>query len=475
MVRRLALNVLFVIALTGCGKARVGNLPSTSSTSSTSTSSAGSTSSTSSATSTNGSSGSSGHSSNSSGTSTSGSTNSSGSSTTTGSSGTSGSGGSTGTGDTYLPWEGGPSYYAQWSHGPSSDPNFFPISVWLQSPPNATRYQAIGVNTFIGLYDGPTQSDLDTLHTDNMPVLCDQNSVALSYGSNSPIVGWTQQDEPDNAQSLPDGGGYGPCVDPQVLIGLEAQWKSADATRPVFLNTGQGTAWDDYYGRGSACAGNVGMYVNYAQAADILSFDIYPMNSTDAAVAGKLEMVPKGIDRLRTDSNYQKAVWNWIETTSINADGNGPSTDNVRSEVWMSLIHGSRGIGYFAHVIGPPFDETGLLDDATMSAAVSALDQQIESLAPVLNTPPIGNAINVQISDPNVPVDTLAKRDPSSGRLYVFAAAMRNSPVTATFRLRQNEGANATVLGENRTIAVNGTTFSDDFTGYAVHLYQFGP
>ena len=53
-----------------------------------------------------------------------------------------------GSGDTFLPWEGGPAYYAQWSHGPSSDPSFFPIAVWLQSPGNAPAYAAIGINTF---------------------------------------------------------------------------------------------------------------------------------------------------------------------------------------------------------------------------------------------------------------------------------------------------------------------------------------
>src|SRR4051794_28416170 len=56
-----------------------------------------------------------------------------------------GSAGSAGAGaghpdDTYLPWFGGPSYYEKWSHGLPSDPSTFPISVWLQSPPNASRY-----------------------------------------------------------------------------------------------------------------------------------------------------------------------------------------------------------------------------------------------------------------------------------------------------------------------------------------------
>src|SRR5215831_19373964 len=114
--------------------------------------------------------------------------------------GSAGSGGSAGNGDTYLPWEGGPEYYRGFSHGPPPDPTFFPISVWLQSPSNAGAYKAIGVNTFIGLDNGPTDQQLQTLTTAGVPALCDQAMVWASHLSDPIITGWTQQDEPDNAQ-----------------------------------------------------------------------------------------------------------------------------------------------------------------------------------------------------------------------------------------------------------------------------------
>src|SRR5262249_40566533 len=34
--------------------------------------------------------------------------------------------------DTFLPWAGGPAYFAKWTHGLPSDADFFPIAVWLQ-------------------------------------------------------------------------------------------------------------------------------------------------------------------------------------------------------------------------------------------------------------------------------------------------------------------------------------------------------
>jgi hypothetical protein len=56
------------------------------------------------------------------------------------------------TSSSYLPgditdlWEGGPVYYSEWAHGPSTDTHIFPITVGLQTPSNANAYKAIYVN-----------------------------------------------------------------------------------------------------------------------------------------------------------------------------------------------------------------------------------------------------------------------------------------------------------------------------------------
>ena len=61
--------------------------------------------------------------------------------------------------DTYLPWEGGATYYAQWPLGPRSDQDFFYIGTWDQSPWNAPLFQGIGFNTWTALYDGTVEID----------------------------------------------------------------------------------------------------------------------------------------------------------------------------------------------------------------------------------------------------------------------------------------------------------------------------
>ena len=43
--------------------------------------------------------------------------------------------------------------YANWSNGPSSDPDYFPIGVWVQDPKNAVGYRAAGMRV-IGVVNG---------------------------------------------------------------------------------------------------------------------------------------------------------------------------------------------------------------------------------------------------------------------------------------------------------------------------------
>lgn len=370
-----------------------------------------------------------------------------------------------GSGDTYLPWAGGAEYYAQWSAGPPSGQDFFPIAVWLQSPSRADEYAAIGINLFIGLWQGPTDAQLSDLTAAGMNTICEQQGVWSSHIGDDIIWAWMHQDEPDNAQ--PDGsGGYGPCIPASEIISGYDSMKANDGTRPVYLNLGQGVANDDWVGRGS-CTGTSD-YPDYALGADILSFDVYPVNSDLP-----LWYVAQGVSRLRQWANYEKPVWNWIETTGYNDPQGRPTPAQVRSEVWMALVHGSMGIGYFVHVFEPSFIEAGLLADDEMRSAVAEINAQVTDLAPILNTPSIANAVTVDNPNPDLPVDIMVKRSP--GTLHIFAVAMRDSPTTATFSIRDIDSATVEVLGESRTLALSAGRFQDAFDPYAVHLYKVTP
>jgi hypothetical protein len=360
--------------------------------------------------------------------------------------------------------------YAAWKNGPSTNPSFFPIAVWCQDPKHAEAFKAVGINTYVALWEGPTEEQLAQLHKVGMRVVCDQNEVGLKHLNDPLIIGWMHGDEPDNCQS--DGkGGWGAPIAPSKIIADYQEIRRKDPSRPVMLNLGQKVANDEYKGSWASLSD----YPEYMKGADIVSFDIYPMaGRQEISGLDWLWSVGKGVSRLHEWSGGKQVVWNALECTGISDQEHKPTPEQVKSEVWMSIIHGSTGIIYFVHQFGPTFVEAALLADPEMSAAVKALNAQITELAPVLNSPTLENGGTATPDNPLVPVDVMVKRYGDS--VYLFAVGMRNLPTHAVLIIdplhRAGKDAEATVLGESRTVQCWGGKIEDDFTPYQVHIYK---
>jgi hypothetical protein len=372
-------------------------------------------------------------------------------------------------GDTFLPWAGGPAYYRRWSLGPSPDPSFFPVAVWLQSPPNAARYAAAGVNTFTGLWKGPTDDQLAGLADARVATYCDRDAAGVwrAHLDDPTIQAWMQLDQPDDAQQNASGG-YDPCIDPAVVRATYDGFVATDPRRPVYLGLGRGVADVTWTGRGD-CAGHTETYPEYAKGGDLLAFHIYPHDDSVP-----IETVAAGVDNLRAWSEAKKPITAIIEASNINGNGR-PTPAELAAEVWMSLVHGAAGVQYFCHRFMPTFSETDCLDDAPTAAALADIDGRIRELAPVLNTPSVANGVEVTSSAADIPVDVMLKRE--GGATYLFAVEMRAGKTTASFTLRGLPARAAVeALGESRTPAVAATagavTFGDVFSGYGVHIYR---
>src|SRR5437879_4244814 len=266
-----------------------------------------------------------------------------------------------------------------------------------------------------------------------MKVICEQNDFALRHRDDDTIIGWMHGDEPDNAQSLGEGKGWGLAVLPKKIQEDYGRIKAADPTRPVLLNLGQGVAWDGWYGRGTRSR-HPEDYPEYVKGSDIVSFDIYPVVHDSPEVAGKLWLVAEGVQRLLQWSGGKKLVWNCLECTHIGNPERKATPQQVRAAAWMSLIHGSRGLIYFVHQFKPNFRAAALLDDSELLEAVTKLNQQITDLAPALNSPTITNGISVKSSNQEVPVAAMVKE--LEGAAYVFAVGMREGSTTASFALK---------------------------------------
>ena len=302
-----------------------------------------------------------------------------------------------------------------------------------------------------------------------MKVICDQNEVALRHIEDDTIIGWMHGDEPDNAQALKDGKGYGPPILPSKIVEEYEAIKENDPTRPVLLNLGQGVAWDNYIGRGVR-RNHPEDYPEYVKGCDIASFDIYPAVHRNPDIAGKLWYVGQGVERL-IEWSKPRNVWNCLECTRISNIDRKPTPHEVRCEAWMSIIHGSRGLIYFIHQFKPVFREAALLDDPEMLQAITTLNRQITDLAPVINSPTIPNAMTVTTTPENVPIATMLKR--YGDATYLFAVGMRNKKVSASFQIHEVTGQHKlNVIDEDRNLTTHDGTFEDSFNPWDVHLYR---
>ena len=366
--------------------------------------------------------------------------------------------------------------YAGWSRGIPTDPTFFPIAVWLQIPQHAKELAAVGINIFLGNNVGTdtlAASDLASLKSLGMYAIIGQDSAGLANIDDTTIIGWWMDpDEPDNAQSN-GSGGYGPPVAPSTMITQYDSYKAKDPTRPVYLGLGQGVAYSTYEGRGSNPPAESG----YVPAGDIVAFDVYPYNacsgdSNEKVICGQFWLNALGVDNLHQWSTRSQAAWTDFETTVINAGTtDGPTPVQTASEIWLALIHAANGVIYFIDSWNPSFREDAIFASTPMVTAVTALNQQIKSLAPELNSASLPNLVTVTSSNTAAPIDTMVKANGTS--IYVFSAISRDGTATATYAVRGMTGNGvAEVVGENRTIDVVAGSFSDAFGANGVHIYR---
>jgi hypothetical protein len=361
-----------------------------------------------------------------------------------------------------------PGPYAQWQNGPGKDASYFPLAVWAQEPRDAPRYKKAGINLYVGL-EGQPDAALAELKKYGMPVICYQDAATLAHKHDPIIVGWMHNDEPDDAQELPGSKGYGPPILPARIIAEYEAFRKADPSRPVFLNLGRCLACEGLPDRDGR-SHHPEDYPEYLKGCDIGSFDIYPVAHSDPPYEGKLEFVGRGVERLVKWTEGRKPIWNCIECTRIHGEGK-PTPTQVKAEVWIGLVHGSRGVIYFCHQFLPTEDDHALLDDPQMLAAVTAINRQIRELAPALNGPTVEGALRVECSNQKAPVAAMVKKH--GGATYLFAVVMQPGETEAAFTLDGlPAGAPVEVLGENRKIEPADGKFHDSFDNWGVHLYR---
>jgi hypothetical protein len=369
--------------------------------------------------------------------------------------------------------DGGPSYYAAWPKSLSTDPAFFPVGVWLESvtsQADVDQDKGAGLNTYVGI---TANSDLPLVNANGMKVIPQYDewvSRANAPGSQS-FAGWMLSDEIDMQQ----GPGQGYTTQSNILTQLPANdgrirysnygkgvtfWES-DADAAKFVNNYQDVVSADNYWftDNNICgASEGGALLNGGRA----------LSSADCHRAANYG---KTIDRLRNlvSPAGSKPVWAFVELGHPFTESTWPSITpaQVKAAVWSSLIHGARGVVYFNHSFGGPYQTQHILRDpnyTAIRAAVAETDARIKALAPVLNASFADGFVTTADQ-----VDVMAKY--YNGSYYVFAGSRTAAAQTASLNIPCS--GSMTVLDENRTLNINNGKISDTFAdGNAFHIYK---
>ena len=321
---------------------------------------------------------------------------------------------------------------------------FFPIMAIDQcTAADVARGKAIGINLVVnescpGV--APT-GQLALLRRKAFAVLPIQARNTRGAG----LVGWTFPDEPDN-------NGWTPS---SLAKAHPYEVGNADGLVTFLTTTGRFFREAPY---GSSQVPPAG-YAAFARLADMAGFDLYPLNACQSDLSAVYDAQRAFIKLAGATPTFQ-----WIETGPIRPSYCGGFTmtpAQLTAEVWLAVIGGARGIGYFTHTWSPDhkaFDVTPVLQ-----SAMKQTDALLAEVRPGL----LGSTIESDADSPAVKV--IARS--GGANTYVFSVNTLPSPNKVRIHVPGLHDGTAQVLGEGRTIEIKGDGLIDQFGGLQVNVY----
>ena len=351
---------------------------------------------------------------------------------------------------------------------PLEDKGFFPRAVWYIGSEHAAVVAELGCNMYVcgGFREVVKEMGLVWGHgLYNIMRYSGRAELDRGVRGHASFVAWSNLNEPDLVRRV---------TPPEPLERLYKSIKGGPASGPVYIN------FTHPLGNVFAQPVSNEWYRRYCAANDILMYDYYPVNLAPMGYT-RLWLVAVGMDRLAFFGGTKKARWNWIEVTNIQSRAEGPgfhtpTPEEIRAEVWISIIHGASGIGYFTHAWNVKESSTRgkhmeVWIPEAQRAAMKRVNAELKELAPAINSGECGLPLE-KVEDQEGRVDLSARYDGKD--LYIFAANLRQGPEGCTFTVPGlKAGAEVEVINEGRKREAGaGGKFHDRFAGFDVNLYR---
>jgi hypothetical protein len=269
----------------------------------------------------------------------------------------------------------------------------FPRIVWNQCPDAVAGNLAVGIDFFMGNGCG-SSAQLATWLSGSAFAIGDARETATARAG---ALGTFLPDEWDT--HLPN------------------DFSAADAARLIPPSPGSGprflTLTNHFYSRAAPLPQGRGMYPGLAASADVLGFDLYPLqnwcrfDSFGDVFDSQLDLVALA---------RGKPTFQWIEARQMDCSGPplDPTPETLRAEAWLSIAGGAHAIGYFPNNWS-----------AAVGTEIAQVNHELSTLAPALVEPAIaasaslGSTVKVGARDHN-------------GAVYVIVVNASRTPASAT-------------------------------------------
>jgi len=211
---------------------------------------------------------------------------------------------------------------------------------------------------------------------------------------------------------------------------------------------------------------------------DVVSFDYYPYEYATWQDWVSLEDYTLALDRAQEWNYNLLPVATCIETQDLhdaNAVGHeqacgwamdrawtpGPTPEQLKNLIWVSIVHGAKAIQYFQYFCPIPQENMVVLQETKA---------WIEDLTPVILGP---EEPQVDVQDQEIMggrIDTMVRE--LDGKVYIFATNLKEAQERSRFSVPGlSAGTAIQVYGEGRTITAVAGAFEDDFDPLGVHIY----